>query len=289
MRRALAALPVTARLALADGRDVPPGLPCECKALIKGDQRSQSIAAASIVAKVDARPHDAGLRQGRPALRAWKSSMGYATERHRAAIEIHGRRRGLPTACPSRPSASVGGAEEEIVDSRAPRTRCSWCRSETKIRLDQAAFVIRGIAKELQFSLDFQFLQRGLEQLLASALMLGTAAPAACAAASTAMSTALERTSLTASRSPGAIFCSAIARAAGDIVLGLLVRVGEQQLGLALGGRHDVGRFLLGFLALLLEFGEQRLRFFAQTARSSRSERILAARHRAPWRSCPAP
>ena len=48
----LAGLPVQPQLALADGRDVPPGLPCPGRALVKGDQRSQSIAAASIVAKV---------------------------------------------------------------------------------------------------------------------------------------------------------------------------------------------------------------------------------------------
>ena len=89
MRRALAALPVTARMALADGRDVPPGLPCECKALIKGDQRSQSIAAASIVAKVmrDRMMQGCGRADERYGL---EIHMGYATERHRAAIEIHG-------------------------------------------------------------------------------------------------------------------------------------------------------------------------------------------------------
>lgn len=89
MRRALAALPLTASMALADGRDVPPGLPCECKALIKGDQRSQSIAAASIVAKVmrDRMMQGCGRADQRYGL---EIHMGYATERHRAAIEIHG-------------------------------------------------------------------------------------------------------------------------------------------------------------------------------------------------------
>ena len=55
--------------------------------------------------------------------------------------------------------------------------------------------------------------------------------------------------------------------AARDIVLGLLVRFAEQHLRLALGRGHDVGGFLLGFLALLLVLGEQRLRFLAQPAR----------------------
>jgi ribonuclease HII len=89
MRRALAALPVRPVLALADGRDVPPGLPCACKALVKGDQRSQSIAAASIVAKVtrDRMMQGCGQADERYGL---EIHMGYATERHRAAIEVHG-------------------------------------------------------------------------------------------------------------------------------------------------------------------------------------------------------
>ena len=52
MRRALCALPVKADYALVDGRDVPVGLSCPARALVKGDARSLSIAAASIVAKV---------------------------------------------------------------------------------------------------------------------------------------------------------------------------------------------------------------------------------------------
>src|SRR5690606_17321578 len=52
MRRALAGLSLAPALALADGRDVPPGLPCPARAVVKGDRISQSIAAASIVAKV---------------------------------------------------------------------------------------------------------------------------------------------------------------------------------------------------------------------------------------------
>ncbi len=89
MRRALAALPVTPLMAFADGRDVPPGLACDCKALIKGDQRSQSIAAASIVAKVtrDRMMQGCGQADGRYGLEV---HMGYATERHRTAIEVHG-------------------------------------------------------------------------------------------------------------------------------------------------------------------------------------------------------
>lgn len=89
MRRALVGLSVQPKLALADGRDVPPGLPCEGRALIKGDQRSQSIAAASIVAKVMRDRMMCGCASHH-AHYGFELHMGYATVRHRAAIEMHG-------------------------------------------------------------------------------------------------------------------------------------------------------------------------------------------------------
>ena len=52
MRRAVAGLCTRPLLVLADGRDMPPGLDCPCRALVGGDGRSVSIAAASIIAKV---------------------------------------------------------------------------------------------------------------------------------------------------------------------------------------------------------------------------------------------
>jgi len=89
MRRAVMSLCLEPRYALADGRDVPPGLPCPCKAVIKGDQRSQSIAAASIVAKVtrDRMMVRTGLQA--PAY-GFDSHVGYATKKHRDALALHG-------------------------------------------------------------------------------------------------------------------------------------------------------------------------------------------------------
>jgi ribonuclease HII len=89
MRRAVAALPIRPLLALADGRDVPPGLPCEGRALIKGDQRSQSIAAASIVAKV-MRDRMMSCCPERNQRYGFDLHAGYGTERHRSAIDEHG-------------------------------------------------------------------------------------------------------------------------------------------------------------------------------------------------------
>ncbi|MBN9037929.1 MAG: ribonuclease HII [Rhizobiales bacterium] len=90
MRRALAGLSMAPALALADGRDVPPGLPCPARAVVKGDRISQSIAAASIVAKVTRdrmMTRTCGVHPGY----GFSSHMGYATEVHRTAILARGR------------------------------------------------------------------------------------------------------------------------------------------------------------------------------------------------------
>jgi ribonuclease HII len=89
MRRAVASLPKTARFVLVDGRDVPAGLTCPAKALIKGDARSFSIAAASIVAKVtrDRMMRAAGVSYPNY---GFGQHAGYATEVHRSAIDVHG-------------------------------------------------------------------------------------------------------------------------------------------------------------------------------------------------------
>ena len=110
MRRAVHGLPVAPAMVLVDGRDVPEGLGCSGRALVKGDQRSQSISAASIVAKVvrDRMMHCCG---GADQRYGFELHMGYATERHRVAIEMHG---ALPRL--HRMSFSpfrLGGAEPE--------------------------------------------------------------------------------------------------------------------------------------------------------------------------------
>jgi len=73
MREAVIGLELPPAYALIDGRDVPPNLPCPAEALIKGDARSLSIAAASIIAKVT---------RDRMMLRASEIWPGYGFERH---------------------------------------------------------------------------------------------------------------------------------------------------------------------------------------------------------------
>lgn len=89
MRRSLVGLTLTPDHALIDGRDVPPGLTCPGSALVKGDQRSISIAAASIVAKVtrDRMMIRTGLVHSPY---GFEVHAGYGTLRHRTAIETDG-------------------------------------------------------------------------------------------------------------------------------------------------------------------------------------------------------
>lgn len=89
MRRSVATLCTQPKMVLADGRDVPPGLPCMGRAVVKGDQRSQSIAAASIVAKVMRDRIMCRVGQHDPRY-GFEIHMGYATARHRTAITAAG-------------------------------------------------------------------------------------------------------------------------------------------------------------------------------------------------------
>jgi ribonuclease HII len=88
MRRALEALPVTPMVALVDGNRCP-DLPCQARAVVKGDQRCLSIAAASIVAKVHRDAVMADLAATYPAY-GWRRNAGYGTAEHLAALRSHG-------------------------------------------------------------------------------------------------------------------------------------------------------------------------------------------------------
>lgn len=89
MQRAVAASSVPIDYALVDGRDVPPLLDCPAEALIKGDQRSVSIAAASIVAKVIRDRMMAIAGQFHPGY-GFETHAGYGTAKHRFSIESSG-------------------------------------------------------------------------------------------------------------------------------------------------------------------------------------------------------
>lgn len=85
MRRAVRGLAVAPDHVLVDGLDVPPGLPCPGTAVTKGDGRSLSIAAASIVAKV---LRDRLMAQAGAEYPGWGFEVhkGYGTAAHMEAL-----------------------------------------------------------------------------------------------------------------------------------------------------------------------------------------------------------
>ena len=88
MAEAVNGLAVRADFALIDGRDVP-SLPCPAEALIGGDRRSLSIAAASIIAKVTRDRMMTLLAQTYPDY-GFEKHMGYGTAKHLKALDLHG-------------------------------------------------------------------------------------------------------------------------------------------------------------------------------------------------------
>lgn len=89
MRRALAALPIGPDLVLVDGLPVP-GLHEHCRALVKGDSRSVSIAAASIVAKVTRDRLMCGAYHEQYPVYDFARHKGYGTRDHLVALATHG-------------------------------------------------------------------------------------------------------------------------------------------------------------------------------------------------------
>lgn len=88
MARAAAGLAVAPAFAIVDGRDLPQ-LACGGEAIIKGDAKSLSIAAASVVAKVARDRLMRRLGEEYPAY-DFCANVGYATPRHLAAIKAFG-------------------------------------------------------------------------------------------------------------------------------------------------------------------------------------------------------
>jgi ribonuclease HII len=89
MARAVRALAVKADYALVDGRDVPQDLPVRAEAIVGGDGKSLSIAAASIVAKV---MRDRLMARCDSVYSGYGFSghKGYGTKVHRDAISALG-------------------------------------------------------------------------------------------------------------------------------------------------------------------------------------------------------
>ena len=88
MGQSVADLSVSPRSVLVDGNKLPE-LPVPALALVKGDGRSLSIAAASIIAKVTRDRMMAELSEAYPAYK-WASNKGYGTKDHQQALAEHG-------------------------------------------------------------------------------------------------------------------------------------------------------------------------------------------------------
>ena len=70
---------------IVDGNFIP-NIDCQAKSIIKGDQKSLSIAAASVIAKETRDEIMAQLDQEFPQYN-WKKNQGYPTKQHFAAIK----------------------------------------------------------------------------------------------------------------------------------------------------------------------------------------------------------
>ena len=90
MRRAVENLNISVDYALIDGNRIPPNLYCGAHAIVKGDTKSLSIGAASIVAKVT-RDRIMAEADSRFPGYGWAGHKGYPTKAHREAVETLGR------------------------------------------------------------------------------------------------------------------------------------------------------------------------------------------------------
>ena len=85
MERAVAGLALAPDHILIDGNMIPRGLAVSAEAIVKGDARSLSIAAASIVAKVCRDQLMVDLAQQHPGY-GWENNAGYPSPAHKEAL-----------------------------------------------------------------------------------------------------------------------------------------------------------------------------------------------------------
>ncbi len=113
LARAVAALPVRPRLVLVDGADrIEAG--CQCEAVVRGDARVLSIAAASIVAKVTRDRLMGCVAAAHPGY-GFETNMGYAVPAHAEALARLG-----PTVHHRRSFAPVASFFETAVEPASP-------------------------------------------------------------------------------------------------------------------------------------------------------------------------
>lgn len=89
MNRAIEGLEIKPDYALIDGNRVPKGIKTECETVIKGDAKSCSVAAASVLAKVSRDRLMLEYDKKYPEYN-FKKHKGYGTKEHYEAIEKYG-------------------------------------------------------------------------------------------------------------------------------------------------------------------------------------------------------
>lgn len=89
MELAVAQLAVSPGFVLVDGNRVPAAFGLEAEAVVKGDGRSVSIAAASIIAKTLRDRLMQDLAKEYPQY-GWDQNAGYPTKSHLEALRVHG-------------------------------------------------------------------------------------------------------------------------------------------------------------------------------------------------------
>ena len=89
MKRALSKLKTKPSIAYIDGLFVPKNMKIKCKALIKGDEKIISIAAASIVAKATRDLFMINLGKKFPKYK-WNKNFGYGTAEHLNGLKKYG-------------------------------------------------------------------------------------------------------------------------------------------------------------------------------------------------------
>ncbi len=89
MRRAIEPIECASPFILVDGNRLSKSWPWQARAVVKGDSKSVSIAAASILAKVTRDLMMAEFGQQYPVY-GWEKNAGYGTAQHLSALANHG-------------------------------------------------------------------------------------------------------------------------------------------------------------------------------------------------------
>ena len=89
MNRAIDGLKVKPDFALVDGNGVPKGIKIPCAAVVKGDSKSMSVAAASVLAKVTRDRLMLTYDEKYPRYN-FKKHKGYGTKEHTLLIKKYG-------------------------------------------------------------------------------------------------------------------------------------------------------------------------------------------------------